>query len=143
MMEVCVKIAMPHSTRDRRRAAAIVELAICLPVLMFLFLITVDWARVYYYDLTLLNCARQGALYASDPLAAAQSPYASLLQAALADATNLNPQPTVTSAATTDGSGNPAVAVTVAWQFSTVVPNYPGVTNPMNLSRTVTMRLAQ
>jgi Flp pilus assembly protein TadG len=119
-----------------------VEMAISLPILAFLLVITVDWARVYYYDLTILNCARQGAVYASDPLAPFQSPYAGVQQAALADATNLSPQPGVTTSNTSDGAGNPAVAVQVTWQFNTIC-NYPGVTNPMNLSHTVTMRLPQ
>lgn len=138
-----MKTPMRYRTCAPRRAAAAVELAILLPFLMFVVVIAVDWARVYYYDMTLANCARQGALYLSDPLAAAQSPYLTVTQAALADATNLSPQPTVTfGAGTPDANGNPTVQVTVAWKFSTIT-SYPGVTNPMNLSRTATMRVAQ
>jgi hypothetical protein len=91
--------------------------------------------------LTVENCARNGALYASDPVAASQSPYTSTTQAALADASNLNPQPTVTSTNGVDSSGNSYVEVTVNWQFKTIT-NYPGVPNPVNLSRTVRMRIA-
>jgi hypothetical protein len=73
-------------------------------------------------------------------VAAAQSPYASVQQAALADATNLSPQPSVNSTNGTDGSGNATIAVTVTWQFSTIT-SYPGITSPVNLSSTVTMRV--
>ncbi len=50
-----------------RRGVAVVELAVLLPLLVFLFVVTVDFARVYYFSLTLQNCARAGAMYASDP----------------------------------------------------------------------------
>jgi Flp pilus assembly protein TadG len=120
-----------------RRGAAVVELAILLPLLCFLFVVTVDFARVFYYSLTIANCARNGALYASDPVAAAMSPYTSVQQAALADATNLTPTPTVTSSS----SGSGYVEVTVTYQFRTIT-HYPGVPETVNLTRTVRMRQA-
>jgi Flp pilus assembly protein TadG len=132
---------MVRRCESSRRGTAAVELAVLLPFLAFLFVIAVDWARVFYYSVTITNCARQGALYGSDPLSATQSSYPSLQQAALADATNLNPQPTVTSSNGVDGSGNPYVAVTVSWPFSTIT-NFPGVPSQVNLSRTVQMRVA-
>ncbi len=49
-----------------RSGAAAVELAILLPFLCFLFVIAVDFARVFYFTLTLQNCARNGAYYASN-----------------------------------------------------------------------------
>jgi hypothetical protein len=64
-----------------------------------------------------------------------------LQAAALADATNLSPQPTVTSTNGTDGSGNPYIEVTVVYPFQTI-SNYPGLSNPINLTRTVRMRVA-
>jgi Flp pilus assembly protein TadG len=124
-----------------RRGVAAVELAVLLPFLMFLFLAAVDWARVFHYSVILTSAARQGAIYGSDPIAAAQSPYTSIQQAALADVGNLTPQPTVTSTNGVDGSGNPTVEVTLTWQFSTIT-NYPGIGGPLELSRTVTMRVA-
>jgi Flp pilus assembly protein TadG len=126
---------------SRRTGTAAVELAVLLPLLAFLFVIGVDYARIFYFSLTVENCARSGALYASDPYAAAQSPYNSIQEAALAEASNLNPQPTVTSSNGTDSSGNPYVAVTVTWQFQSIA-NFPGVPSTTTISRTVQMRVA-
>lgn len=129
-----------HKCRSRRGAAS-VELAVLLPFLMFVFVIAVDWGRVFYFSQTVTNAARQGAIYGSDPVAAAESPYKSVQEAALAECTNLTPPPTVTSTNGVDGAGNPYIEVTVTWQFSTVT-NFPGVGSGVNLSRTVRMRVA-
>lgn len=130
-----------HRYTKGRRGLAAVELAVLLPFLMFVFVIAVDWARIAYYSQTLANCARQGAIYGSDPISAPEYPYASVQQAALADAVNLSPPPTVTVTNGTDGRGNPTVTVTVTWQFATL-SNYPGIASPVNLSRSATMRVA-
>jgi Flp pilus assembly protein TadG len=125
-----------------RRAAAALELAILLPLITFLFLLAVDFARIFYYSHVIENCARKGALYASDPKAPSFQLYANVQQAALdSDAASLNPQPTVTSTSGTDAAGNPFISVTVTWQFQTVT-GFPGLPNPVTLSRTVQMRSA-
>jgi Flp pilus assembly protein TadG len=116
-------------------------MAVLLPFLALMFVIAVDFARVFYYSLTIENAARNGALYASDPIAAAQSPYTSLQQAVLADTSNLSPPPSVSSSSGIDGAGNAYVTVTVSWQFSTIT-SYPGIPSPLPLSRTVQMRVA-
>jgi Flp pilus assembly protein TadG len=130
----------PRHARPRR-AAATVELAVLAPFLAFLFVAVVDYARIFYHSLTVANCARNGALYASDPVAVAQSPYASIQDAALADAGNLSPTPTVTSTTGTDSDGNPYVEVTVTHDFQTAV-NYPGIPQITTISRTVRMRVS-
>jgi Flp pilus assembly protein TadG len=122
----------------RRRGVAAVELAVLLPLLVFLFLITIDFARVYYFSLTLTNCARAGALYASDPAIASESPFASTEAAALADGTNLSPAPKITESQGTDAFGRPYVQVTAAYSFSTVT-GFPGLPNNLALKRTVKM----
>jgi Flp pilus assembly protein TadG len=132
---------MRHPSHGPRAATATVELAVLLSVLAFLFVIAVDFARVFYFSQVVENCARQGALYASDPKAPAYNRYASVQAAALADAANLTPQPTVTSSAGTDSTGNPCVSVTVTWPFQTIT-GFPGVPSNMTLSRTVQMRAA-
>jgi Flp pilus assembly protein TadG len=132
---------MSH-TRISRRGAAAVELALLLPVLAFLFVAIVDFGRVFYYSQTVENAARAGALYLSDDDAVATSPYATVTDAALADASNLNPQPTVASSSGTDASGNPYVRVTVTWTFHLLV-NYPGIPGTVTLARTVQMRKVQ
>src|SRR5262245_34503854 len=130
---------MRQSTPRTRQGAAAVELAVLLPFVVFLFVIAVDFARFFYFSQVIENCARSGALYASN-LTTAQSPYSSIEQAALSDATDLNPQPTVTSTTGNDAAGNPYVQVTVSWQFQTIT-NFPGIPSP-NISRTVQMRVA-
>src|SRR5262249_40059603 len=129
----------PASTRQRS-GVAVVELAVLLPLLMFLFVITVDFARVYYFSVTLTNCARAGALYAYDPVAAVESPFTSTSEAALADATNLSPQPVITSQNGVDAAGLAYVDVTATYPFTTV-SNFPGVPS-LQLSRTVRMYMA-
>jgi Flp pilus assembly protein TadG len=123
-----------------RRATAAVELAVLLPFLMFVFVIGVDFARVFYYTLTLTNCARNGAVYGSaDPTHAADT--AGIQAAALADATNLSPAPTVTSSQGTDADGHPCVQVTAAYTFQ-MITSYVGIPSSFGLSRTVQMRVA-
>jgi Flp pilus assembly protein TadG len=125
----------------RRRGAAVVELAILLPLLAFLFIITVDFARIYYFSLTLQNCARAGALYASDPFVADESPFASTQAAALADATNITPAPTITQTNGTDITGRSYVEVQAAYTFKSIA-SFPGVPAQVNLSRKVRMYVA-
>jgi Flp pilus assembly protein TadG len=119
---------------------AVVELAVLLPFLMTLFLITVDFARVFYFSLTLTNCARAGALYACDPVAAVESPFTSFSDAALADASNLSPQPIISSSNGVDASGRAYVEVTAKYPFATVT-NFPGIPS-VQLTRTVRMFVA-
>jgi Flp pilus assembly protein TadG len=124
-----------------RRGAAIVELAVVLPMLVFLFLAAVDFGRVLHYSQVVTNCARAGAMYGSDPVVAAQSPYTSIQDAAYAEAAGLNPQPTVTSKTGTDSSGAPYVEVTATWDFRTV-SWYPAIPRVTTLTRTVRMNVA-
>jgi len=118
-----------------------VELAVILPLLVLLFVIAVDFARVYYFSVTLTNCARAGALYASDPTASAESPFASTQAAALADATNLSPAPTISTVNGVDGTGRAYVEVTAAYTFNTIT-GFPGVPNQVNLTRKVRMNVS-
>jgi Flp pilus assembly protein TadG len=120
---------------------AVTELAVLLPLLVLLFVITVDFARVYYFSLTLQNCARAGALYASDPQVADESPFASTEEAALADATNLTPQPTITQTSGVDESGRSYVEVTAAYTFQGLT-GFPGIPKQVDLTRSVRMYTA-
>jgi Flp pilus assembly protein TadG len=123
-----------------RVGAAAVELAILVPLLCFLFVIAVDWGRVFYFDLTVENCARSGALYAGrDPKSAVDT--AGIVAEAQKDAPNLDvSKMTVTS--NVDSLTAPTVAtVTVNYPFSTI-SNFPGVSSSLTLSRTVTVMVA-
>jgi len=120
--------------RAVRKGAQVVELAVLLPFLAFLFVITVDWARVFYYSIAVSNCARNGALYMSQQQSASttSSPYTDsgyvnlyvssktpVTDAALADASDMTPTPTVTSTTGSDIYGK-YVEVTVSYPFQTV-----------------------
>jgi Flp pilus assembly protein TadG len=124
--------------RRPARGVAVVELAVLLPLLILLFMISIDFARVFYFSLSLTNCARAGALYASDPATADESPFASVQAAALADVTDLSPQPTITSTSGTDTLGRRFVSVTANYTFQTVT-GFPGIPTNLPLRRTVTM----
>jgi Flp pilus assembly protein TadG len=119
-----------------RRGSASVELAVLLPFLSMLFVIALDWARIFYAGVVVDNCARNGAMWAVDPYAMTTSPYPNIQAAALADAPNLTPQPTVTSASGTDANGHSYVDCTVKYAFQTVT-NFPGVPNSTTITRTV------
>ena len=139
-----------------RRAAAAVEFALLAPFLVFLFVIAVDWARVFYYSIAVKNCARNGALYMSLQQSAktTTSPYTDsgivnlyvnsanpVTAAALADAPDLTPTPTVTSTTGSDSWGA-YVEVTVSYPFQTVsgfsVWGF-GVPSSTNVTSTVRM----
>jgi Flp pilus assembly protein TadG len=142
-----------------RSGVAAVEFAVVAPFLVFICLIAVDWARVFYYTVVLENCARNGAYYASNyGLYDYQNPP----DAAIEDTTNLSPAPTITIMYSSSSSGPynlttppisylsggaPAyVQVTAAWTFTTVAnfSFFPwfGIPNSTNLQRSVEMEMA-
>jgi len=127
--------------RRGRRGVAAVEFALLLPILTLLFVLAVDFSRVYYSALTVTNCARSGAIWASDPKAQSESPFASMSAAALADATNLSPTPTVTSATGTDALGQSYVEVTVTYNFKSIT-SYLGTKGNVTLARKVRTAVA-
>ena len=126
------------TTIQNRKGAAAVELAIVLPFVIFMLLVSTDFARVFYYSMTVTNCARNGAIYACDPVTASQSPFRTVEEAALADASNLSPSATVSSK-TVSTYFSSYVEVTVNYTFETIT-NYPGIPSKIALSRTVRMR---
>jgi Flp pilus assembly protein TadG len=134
-----------HTRRSKsvpRKGVAAVELAVLLPFLAFILVVSVDFARIFYYSLTIENCARNGALWACDPYSQPWSPYATVQNAAEADASSLTPalqDSNVTSASGTDASNNAYVSVTVTYSFQTVT-SYPGIPSTVTITRTVQMR---
>jgi Flp pilus assembly protein TadG len=135
---------------ESRRGVAAVELAVLLPFLVFLAVIAADWARLMYYTMAIENCARSGALYASDAESQSRSPYTSVHDAALAEAPSLSSDSSVSnltvsqSTLTNGGDGSPAVVVTVSMTFKSITSfSYGsrfGVPNNETISRTVQMR---
>jgi Flp pilus assembly protein TadG len=51
--------------KTRRKAAAVAEFAVLLPLLIMLFLFAFDFARVFYYSTIIENCAQNAALFGS------------------------------------------------------------------------------
>jgi Flp pilus assembly protein TadG len=123
--------ARPPDHRPRRGLAA-AEFALLLPLICFLLVATADYARVFYYAATLDNCARNGALYGCRSKYDPQSPYATLQAAALADATNVQPAPAISSTTGVDTNGQAFIQVTASYPFQTLV-NYQWLSNMFNL----------
>jgi Flp pilus assembly protein TadG len=122
-----------------RRGATVVELAV-LPLLAFLFIIGIDFARVFYHQVTVTSAARSGAIFGSrDEVRAADT--AGIKGAALDEATNLKPAPDVKSVRELDEQGNPCLRVTVTWSFRSAA-SFPGVPTTVNVTKTVQMRIA-
>lgn len=130
----------PLKSRADRRGAATVELSLVLPFLIFLLVASVDFARVFYYSITVANCARNGAMFGSNDSLADALPYETIEEAALADAKGLGTQPAVSSRYGTDSQGYPYVEVTVTYPFRTVT-GFPGIPRSMDVTRTVRMRV--
>jgi Flp pilus assembly protein TadG len=114
-----------------------VELALLLPLLGLLFVIALDYSRVFYFTMVVTNCARNGALYGSQNPTTANDT-SGIQTNALQDSGNLNSQ-SLTVTSQTDSTTSPTyVDVTVSYPFTTIT-NYPGVPNSTNIVRTVRM----
>jgi Flp pilus assembly protein TadG len=128
--------------RKSRRGAAAVELAVLLPVLIFASMASVDFARVAYVQLTLQNCARNGALYELNTKAGFPLPstWTSLSTATQADESSLSVTATASSPAlATDNY----VTVTATATYTPIalpamhgLPSLPGT---ITLSQSVSM----
>ena len=124
-----------------RPGAALAEFALVMPIFALILVAALDFGRVYYHSQIIENCARNGALYESDPASPLRSKYLDYKKAALADAGNLNPALTESQITSASGSGTygATVAVTVKYDVPTL-SSYFGFSN-FALSRTVTMRV--
>ena len=131
-----------------RRGVAAVELAFLAPFLALLFVLTVDFGRIFYVQLTLNDCARNGALFGADLRSYQETawvkPYDSAVAPTVAGGATLNPplkaeQVTVKNGTGTDG--NPNVTVTINYPFKTVT-QFPGFGTTFNLKASASMRVA-
>jgi Flp pilus assembly protein TadG len=157
-------------TRSRSAAgAAIVEMALVLPVLVAVFVGTADFARVFYYSIELTNAARAGAQYAAhnsaqatrtaDIIAAARSAAPNISTATDPIDVILSTPPPVCQCAPNDGTGQPwpvaacptictagnhlVEAITVETRkIFTPFSRFPGIPTNIPLSRRATMRVA-
>ena len=138
-----------RNDRRARTGVAAAELALLIPILAYLLMAVIDFARLSFNSITITTCAHNGAIWACDPSTQSQSPYKTLTAAAQADAANLSPLPDVDPlkyCATPDGTYTTTVRttgyieVTVNWTFKTLVA-YPGIPSTSKLSRFVRMRI--
>jgi Flp pilus assembly protein TadG len=106
-----------------RRGVAAAELALILPLFVTLFVIAVDFGRVFYVEYIVINAARCGALYGgTNPTCARDT--AGIQRTIQAEATDLNATLLqITSTTGTDSAGNPCIDVTVDYPFH-MVTNY-------------------
>ncbi len=135
-----------------RRGAAAAELAVVLPFVSLMFLVALDFCRVYYYSQTIENCAYSAAMYASgnaQPLLTTPvKTQADLLkvrttaaqQAAVAEGTSLNPAVTADNVQVTFAGGSAAVSITYSCPMLTPIM---GSSKTVALTRQVTMAVAQ
>ena len=154
----------PHRL-TRQSGQALIELAIVLPVLLLLAVGVIDVGRYAYIAILIGNAARAGAAYAAQSVPqSADLP--GMTTAAANDYQNNGQNPaTLTVASTTtcgcDTGGSfvaaaacspatcPAAAhwvilvnVTASGNFGALFP-YPGIPSSLNISRTVTLTVAQ
>jgi Flp pilus assembly protein TadG len=126
-------------TRSTRDGAVAVEMAILLPLIMFLAVIGVDYARVFSRALILETASRNACVYAAqDPGKAAN--LTAITAVAMRDLTDVSPTPTVASSTYTGADGFQYVKVTVSMEFTTV-SKFPGVPTKTKLARSTDMRI--
>jgi Flp pilus assembly protein TadG len=128
-----------NSKPARRLGAAAVEFAILCPILCFLFVIAIDWGRVFYYSMAITNCARGGAIYGSQDPAKANDT-SGIATAAKVDANNIDVSLVNVSSVTDSATAPTYVDVTVTYPFSTI-SNFPGVGQTTTISRTIRMKV--
>ena len=146
-------------TAAGRRGVAAVELAILAPFLAFILLATIDFARVFYYTMTIENCLHNGAIFGSQTFDNQnqqwignnqywQGPNGEIVSQGRAaselDGTNLNPVLTdsnITVANGTDADGNPVSIVTISYPFQTIT-QFPGIPSQLTIQRSAQMRVA-
>jgi Flp pilus assembly protein TadG len=132
---------IPRSSRSARSGTIAIELAILLPLLMFLAVIGVDYARIFSRAMCLESASRNACYYAAqDSDKAADT--AGIQAVALKDLTDVSPTPTVTVTkdTTNRADGFQYVKVTVTMTFTTIT-NFPAVPNSTQLSRSTEMRI--
>jgi Flp pilus assembly protein TadG len=122
--------------RAARRGAAAAELALLLGFLAFLFVVAVDYCRVFACAQAVQNCALAGALAASGTAyrPAGVSAADAAQAAALAEGVSLNPplQPCDVQVALDDATAT----VEVRYQFTPAV-RFPGLPEAVNVTRAV------
>jgi len=132
---------MHHTNKKKRRGAVVVEFALLLPFLIFIFLVGSDWCRIFYAAHTVQDCARTGALGASGMayqehfMTDSQRRHRGT-QEAIRDGKNL--KPALQSGNVEVVTSETEVTVTVTYSFETLT-QWPGIAGPLVIQRSVHM----
>jgi len=123
---------------NARKGAAAVEFAVILPLLMFLFGIGVDWARAFYFHLTITNASRNAAIWGCET-PERSTDTAGIAAVALRDTTSLGAGVTVASSVVT-ANGVSYVRVKVSYSFQSLT-SLPGTASTQIIHQTTEMRI--
>ncbi|MGO9468155.1 MAG: TadE family protein [Isosphaeraceae bacterium] len=124
---------------------AAVELATLLPLIVFLSMASIDFARVVHALIIVQNCARNGALYEFYKTAGFTLPsgWTSLSAAVSADAGNLTLNTPTAATPSPPLANNNYVTVTVSTNFSLIgypaLRGLPAIPSSITLSQSVSM----
>jgi uncharacterized membrane protein len=128
--------------RTKRRGIAAVELAFFLPLLLFCSMAVVDFSRLVYAQVTLQNCARNGAIYEFYKAAGYSMPsnWTSLSNAMTADEGGVTVAGTATSPASPTNNYVTVTATTTFYPLTlSALKTYPAISGSIALSQTATM----
>lgn len=130
-----------RKTSCERCGAAVVEFALVLPLLMLLFAMGVDFARIYFNAQVVAGCARLGAHYIANPDLGDKTDHENVEAIVLECAKNLSPAPTVSVYMNREAT--PAyVEVTVTHKFKRFCPlALPSVPPEIEVTRKSRARL--
>lgn len=132
---------------NRRKGSAVVEMALMMPWLAFLFVGVLDFGFYSYAVISVENAARVAALYTSSNGSGAVTDttgacgYVLRELATLPNVTSLsscNALPVIVSTQSTTVSGSPAAEVSVTYQTMQFIP-LPTLTGQFTITRSVWM----
>lgn len=106
----------------KRHAAAAIELALVLPILLTVFVASVDFARVFYNTQMITDCAHTTALFAANPDLADKTAFEAAAEIGQRCVQELNPPPRIEIVNHTEDEAYPYVEVTVTQAFTLVSP---------------------
>jgi Flp pilus assembly protein TadG len=114
------RLTAAHVLRpQRRRAQAIVEIALVAPVLVLALSIVVDFGRMFYYDIAVKGAVREGARYAIDT-SRTDAEIAAAVRRAAPGITVTNV--TTTPSPRTSGDAGDPVTVEAEFLYNTITP---------------------
>jgi Flp pilus assembly protein TadG len=133
--------ACPSRRARIRPATAVTEFVLLCPFLVFVFLVGLDYCRIFYVTQVIENCAYAGALYGSQVTTSTSGAQTAAQQAAVAEGACLSP-PVQASQVTLSGpDANNNTTVTVTYTFHTIA-RFPGIPQVATISRSVIMTAA-